>query len=81
MLNREQIAALTNEDLIKWYRSLRETKNSEPMDNQRRPDNWYPNAVMPLSEKQQARKNTFTWNWHEARRELVKRGLRKYDSP
>lgn len=76
MLSKEQIEALDNDDLIKWYRSLRRMKND--MATHRR---QYEDFDMGLSEKEQLKLNTFTWNWHEARRQLMGRGLRKYENP
>jgi len=82
MLTYTHILDLSNEDLIKWYRSLRETKNSAfHIGGKRFHIPWYPSHNGELTIYEQAQMNTFTWNWHQARRELVRRGLRRYDKP
>jgi len=61
LLTRQQIAALRDGDLIKWYRKLKFVRQ-EGLDGS-------------FSTPKRAR-----WCYHEARREIGRRGLREYET-
>jgi hypothetical protein len=66
-LTKEQIVGLTDRQLLDWYRSLKKVRQSSP----------HVLGPPPL-ESEYANPKQIRWCYHEARRELTKRGLKTY---
>ena len=62
-LNKQEIKALTDQRLLAWYKSLHRVCNTGTMHEHRRFD-WDQDRMC--------------WCYHEARRELTRRGVRDY---